>query len=160
MWQLFFAPLARMALVFTGLAGTQRQMRIVAALGLVELATFPNLLAPAGYKEDQLVHSAVAAEDDVPGSFGISDTAEPLVAQHVPSEPVQVTEDAQASSFDWWSAAGMQFLTVLALVQQAPFALRRFRAFMFALMDAWSALNHAELAIVEVFFWPAAHEWF
>ena len=45
----------------------------------------------------------------------------------------------------------MQLLTLLAFVQQAPYALRRCRAFMFALMDAWSALSGSEVAIVEDF---------
>ena len=48
-------------------------------------------------------------------------------------------------------AALLQGLTLLAFVQQAPCVLRRFRVFMFAFMDAWSALNHNELAIIEDF---------
>ena len=42
MLQQAFASLARMALVFTGLAGTQRQIRIVVSLGFLEIATFPQ----------------------------------------------------------------------------------------------------------------------
>ena len=45
----------------------------------------------------------------------------------------------------------MQIITLLAFVQQAPYALRRCRAFMFALLDAWSALSGSEVAIVEDF---------
>ena len=65
------------------------------------------------------------------------------------SDLVQTTEDIHGSYLDWWSALGMQLLTLLAFVQQAPYALRRCRAFMFALMDAWSALSGSEVAIVE-----------
>ena len=75
----------------------------------------------------------------------------PLLHCAFSSESVQITEDAQVSSFDWWSALGMQLLTLFALVQQAPYALRRFRALMFALLDAWPALNNSEVAIVEDF---------
>ena len=104
-----------------------------------------------GSKYDQLRHSHVAADVQMPGSVDVHDFTEPLVEGHASSESVQVSEAMQTSSLDWWSAAGVQLFTVLALVQQAPFALRRFRSFMFALMDAWSALNHAELAIVDNF---------
>ena len=55
------------------------------------------------------------------------------------------------NSFDWWSALGVQVLTLATFVQQVPRAVRRLRAITLALSEAWSALSASERAIVNDF---------
>ena len=77
------------------------------------------------------------------------------LAKQCPRQSSLPFEDAQHSlpgnDFDWWGALGVQVLTFIARLQQVPYASRRCRAVMIAVLDAWYLLSGSEIAIVEEF---------